>query len=80
MQLTKIVVLVAHDDNLSVEKLSCDVDYAIGQALEEARMPNVFYEVRNYGTKEVTLGSIDYSLEEGFPLEEATPADEPVAP
>jgi hypothetical protein len=79
MHLTKIVVLVAHDDSLKTEELRASIDYAVGQAMEEDRK-SVFYEVHNYGTQEVTLGSIDYSIEEREPLEadrvqpEPTPA------
>lgn len=80
MLLTKIVVLVAHDDSLKTEELRTSIDYAVGQAMEEDRK-SVFYEVHDYGTQEVTLGSIDYSIEQREPLDaervktEPTPAE-----
>jgi hypothetical protein len=72
MHLTKIVVLVAHNGSLDVDDFCDTISYGIGQQLEERRHTEVFYEVRDGGTKEVTLGSIDWSLEEREPLEEVS--------
>jgi hypothetical protein len=75
MHLTKIAVFVAHEQDLDVEELMTHIEFAVGQQIEESRK-NVFYEVRHYDTKVVTLGSIDLSLQEGYPLQEATESKE----
>jgi len=71
------VVIVAHDADLNVEDLANNIDCAISQELDQSRI-HAFYEVRAMDTKEVTLGSIDLSLEEGYPLETATSTKEAV--
>jgi hypothetical protein len=72
MKLSKIVVLVAHDGEMEINGLAETIHSAIAQDLAETHT-ELIYEVRLSETREVTLGSIDLSLEEGYPLQEAEP-------
>lgn len=74
MYLSKIVVLIAHGNELNIDKLTESIDQAVGQQLIDEDRHQIVYEVRPDGTKEVTLASMDYALEQHAPLVEATPA------
>jgi hypothetical protein len=72
MYLSKIVVLIAHGNELNIDQLADDINVAVGQQLIGEDRHQIVYEVRAEATKEVTLASMDYSLEERATLEEAT--------
>lgn len=72
MYLSKIVVLIAHGNELNIDTLAEDINVAVGQQLIGEERHEIVYEVRPAGTKEITLASMDYALEERAPLVEAT--------
>jgi hypothetical protein len=65
MYLTKVVVLIAHGDELNSDRICEIIDTAVGQQLVSGDRARVIYEIRPPDTTQVTLGAIDFALAEG---------------
>jgi hypothetical protein len=65
MYLTKVVVLIAHGDELNADRICEIIDTAVGQQLVGGDRARVIYEIRPPDTTQVTLGAIDFALAEG---------------
>jgi hypothetical protein len=65
MYLTKVVVLIAHGDELNPDRICEIIDTTVGQQLVGLDRARVIYEIRPPDTTQVALGAIDFALAEG---------------